>query len=91
MRKEKTVIMEEQVGEPVVQPRRELAQRVSGGVEVTLYWSPLDNSTTVEVWDSASEETIVFGIPPERALEAFYHPFAQLASSFDELVPVADA
>jgi hypothetical protein len=86
MRKERTVIVEEQV-----QPRRELAQRVSGGVEVTLYWSPLDNSTTVQVWDSASEETIVFGVPPERALEAFYHPFAQLASSFDELVPVADA
>lgn len=85
------MIVEEQVGEQVVQPRRELAQRVSGGVEVTLYWSPLDNSTTVEVWDSASEETIVFGVPPERALEAFYHPFAQLASSFDELVPVADA
>jgi hypothetical protein len=71
--------------------RRELAQRVSGGIEVTLYWSPLENSTTVEVWDSASEETIVFGVPPERALEAFYHPFAQLASSFEELVPIADA
>jgi hypothetical protein len=37
------------------------------------------------------DETIVFGVPPERALEAFYHPFAQLASSSDELVPVADA
>ncbi|HEY2741276.1 MAG TPA: hypothetical protein VGI69_03750 [Gaiellaceae bacterium] len=74
-----------------VQPRRELASRVSGGIEVALYWSPFDNSTTVEVWDAASEETIVFVIPPERALEAFYHPFAQLASSFHELVPVADA
>ena len=31
------------------------------------------------------------GVPPERALEAFYHPFAQLAVPFDELVPVADA
>jgi hypothetical protein len=29
--------------------------------------------------------------PPKRALEAFYHPFAQLSASFDELVPVADA
>jgi len=74
-----------------VQPRRELASRVSGGIEVALYWSPFDNSTTVEVWDSAADETIVFGVPPERALEAFYHPFAQLASSFDELIPVADA
>jgi hypothetical protein len=68
---------------------RELARRVSGGIEVALYWSPLDNSTTVEVWDGASEETLVFGVAPERALEAFYHPFAQLAASFGELVPIA--
>jgi hypothetical protein len=83
------MVMKEQ--ELVVQPRRELASRVSGGIEVTLYWSPLDNGTTVEVWDSAYDETIVFDVPPERALEAFYHPFAQLSASLDELVPVADA
>ena len=83
--------MKEQIGEVFVQTRRELARRVSGGIEVALYWSPLDNGTTVEVWDAGSEETIVFAVPPARALEAFYHPFAQLAVSFDELVPVADA
>lgn len=83
--------METQAGELFVQPRRELARRVSGGIEVALYWSPLDDSTTVEVWDAWSEETIVFGVPADRALEAYYHPFAQLAASFDELVPVADA
>ena len=83
--------MDTQLGEPFVPPRRELARRVSGGIDVGLYWSPLDNSTTVEVWDAGSEETIVFAVPPKRALEAFYHPFAQLATSFDELVPVADA
>ena len=83
--------MNEQVSEPIVQSRRELARRASGAIEVALYWSPLDDSTTVEVWDAVSDETIVFDVPPERALEAFYHPFAQLASSFDELVPVAEA
>jgi len=83
--------MNQQVGEPLVQLRRELAHRVSGGIEVALYWSPLDNSTTVEVWDSACDETLVFAVPPERALEAFHHPFAQLSASFDELVPVVDA
>jgi len=72
------------------QLRRELARRVSGGIEVALYWSPLDNSTTVEVWQAASEETLVFAVPAGRALEAFYHPFAQLAAPLDELVPVAD-
>jgi len=83
--------MNAQVGEPLVPLRRELARRVSGGIEVALYWSPLDNSTTVEVRDARSEETLVFEVAPERALEAFYHPFAQLATSSDELVPVADA
>jgi hypothetical protein len=82
--------MKAQPGEPI-QPRRELARRVSGGIEVTLYWSPLDNSTTVEVWQATTEETFVVPVPPERALEAFYHPFAQLTASFEELVPVADA
>jgi hypothetical protein len=83
--------MEAHADELFVQPRRELARRVSGGIEVALYWSPLDDSTTVEVWDAVFDETIVFDVPPERALEGFYHPFAQLASSIDELVPVADA
>jgi hypothetical protein len=72
------------------QHRRELARRVSGGIEVALYWSPLDNGISVEVWDAASEETLVFDVAPERALEAFHHPFAQLAASFGELVPVAE-
>jgi hypothetical protein len=73
------------------QHRRELARRVSGGIEVALYWSPLDNGISVEVWDAPSEETLVFDVRPERALEAFYHPFAQLSASFEELIPVADA
>ena len=83
--------MNEQPGELVVQPRRELARRVNGGIEVALYWSPLDNRTTVEVWDVAADETLVFDVPAARALEAYYHPFAQLGASFGVLVPVADA
>jgi hypothetical protein len=83
--------MRDPVGEPFVQPRRELARRVSGGIEVTLYWSPCDDSTTVEVWQPASGETLLLAVAPQRALEAYYHPFVELAASFDELVPVADA
>jgi hypothetical protein len=79
---------DEQIGEPAV---LELAHRVNGGIEVTLFWSPVDDSTAIEVWDAASEERIVFGVRAEHALDAFYHPFAQLAASFDELAPVADA
>ena len=58
--------------------QHELAHRVSGGVEVTLYWSSADNTTSVEVFHAATETTFEFGVPGERALDAFYHPFAHL-------------
>jgi len=61
-----------------VRPRRELAHRVSGGIEVTLYWSAHNNSTSIEVWQSATEETLQFTVANEQALEAFHHPFAHL-------------
>lgn len=57
-------------------PRRELARRVSGGLEVTLYWDSYENSTSVEVWQRATGETLAFSVPRERALDGFYHPFA---------------
>lgn len=84
-------MMNEQVAQPIVRPRRELAHRVSGGIEVRLYWSPDDGSITVEVWQPESEVTLLLEVAPERALEAFYHPFAQLRAASVELVPVADA
>ena len=45
-------------------------------IEVTLYWCERDNSTTIEVWQPACEERIGFSVAGERALDAFYHPFA---------------
>ncbi len=76
-----TTLEEETLGDSwpgIIRPRRELARRASGGIEVTLYWSAHDNSTRIEVWQSASEETLHFSVAPELALEAFYHPFAHL-------------
>ena len=73
----------------IFQPRRELAQRVSGGLEITLYWSAADNSTSIEVFQPDSGEVVAFAVPRERALDAFYHPFAHLALvSVDPLAPV---
>jgi hypothetical protein len=65
----------------VFEPRRELARRVSGGLEVTLYWSADDNSTSVEVWQHASGETVAFAVEGGRALDAFYYPFAHLPTA----------
>lgn len=48
----------------IVQARRELAHRVSGGFEVALYWSALDDSTSVEIWQRASGEILFFTSPP---------------------------
>jgi hypothetical protein len=72
-------------------PRRELAYRVSGGIEVTLYWSADDNSTSVEVWQPASGETLLFTVARECALEAFYHPFAHLPIGRDVPTPALEA
>ena len=58
---------------------RELDRRVSGGLEITLYWHPEDNTTSVEVHHQATDETIAFPVPRDRALDAFHHPFAHLA------------
>ena len=62
--------------------RRELAHRVSGGIEVTLYWRAADNSTSIEVWQPASEERFAFVVSSEDALAAFHHPFAHLPRTF---------
>ena len=60
-------------------PRRELAFRSSGGLEIALYWNADDNTTEIEVHQTATEETINFPVPPDRALDAFHHPFAHIA------------
>jgi hypothetical protein len=71
----------------MVTTRRELAHRVSGGIEITLYWSEHDNSTSVEVSQASSGETLLFTVAGERALDAFYHPFAHLPAALDDLTP----
>jgi hypothetical protein len=65
----------------VCNPRRELTRRVSGGIEVTLYWSADDNSTSVDICQPESGETLTFTVGGERALDAFYHPFAHLPTA----------
>jgi len=59
--------------------RRELAHRVNDGLEITLYWHPDDNRTSIDIHQAATEETISFPVPADRALDAFHHPFVHLA------------
>ena len=54
----------------------ELANRRSGGVEVRLLWSRDSDVCTVAVADDRTGEVFEVKVARERALDAFYHPFA---------------
>jgi len=41
----------------------ELAHRVSGGMEIKLYWNADEDSTSVEVWQPASGELLILEVP----------------------------
>ena len=58
---------------------RELAARESDGIHVLLLWHPCENALTVEVEDARLGDSFQLAVAPERALDAFYHPFAYAA------------
>jgi hypothetical protein len=58
---------------------RELAERESDGVHVLLLWHPADNALTVSVEDARVGKRFRFAVAPDRALDAFYHPYAHAA------------
>ena len=60
---------------------RELAHRVSDGLEVTLSWYPADDALVVRVCDQ--RDGTCFEIRPERhlALDVYHHPYAYLPVS----------
>lgn len=58
---------------------RELAARESDGIHVLLLWHPDDNALTVTVEDERVGDRFQLAVAPDRALDAFYHPFAYAA------------
>ena len=60
--------------------RRELAQRASNGIEVTLLWTESTNVITIAVIDSHSAEELEFEVDGTFALDAFNHPYAYAAT-----------
>ena len=73
-------------------PREELAQRTADGIEVTLLWSQCDDSITVEVFDRGAENLFELEVARDRALDAFYHPYAYAAQQgLDYELPVLKA
>jgi hypothetical protein len=59
----------------------ELANRRNGNVEVWLYWRRGDGECTVSVSDEWTGEAFELKVERERALDAFYHPFAYAAAA----------
>jgi hypothetical protein len=58
---------------------RELASRESDGLAVRLVWHPIEDALTVSVTDSRTGGRFQVAVGRERALDAFYHPFAYAA------------
>ena len=55
---------------------RELAARESDGIHVVLLWHPAVNGVSVSVEDARFGDRLEFPVAPDRALDAFYHPYA---------------
>ena len=64
---------------PALHETRELAARKSDGVHVRLLWHPADNAVTVSVEDARAGAGFQLAVAPDRALDAFHHPFAYAA------------
>ena len=58
---------------------RELATRDSDGLRVQLLWHPSADAITVEIEDMHAGDRFHVAVARERALDAFYHPFAYAA------------
>jgi hypothetical protein len=55
---------------------RELAERVSNGTLIRLFWLQGTRELWVEISEPDVDVTIVIPAEPDRALEAFHHPYA---------------
>jgi hypothetical protein len=64
---------------PATPHTRELAARDSDGIHVLLLWHPRENALTVSVEDARVGDRFQLAVAPDRALDAFYHPFAYAA------------
>jgi len=55
---------------------RELAQRRSGDVDVILLWHPQLDRVELCLLDLTTGVSVHVGVPREKALDAFHHPYA---------------
>jgi hypothetical protein len=58
---------------------RELARRLSDGIDVRLFWDSREDRLMVSVLDGMTGEFFELPAPREAALEVFNHPYAYAA------------
>jgi hypothetical protein len=83
--------------ENLSQEALELNHRENAGVIVSLLWRKASDIISVAVHDEATNEEFELSVPPEAALDAFYHPFAYAArigtlvtaEAFESIDPIA--
>jgi hypothetical protein len=59
---------------------RELARRLSGTEEIVLLWYPTTEQVAICIHDIATGVSFHLEVARGRAIDAFYHPYAYLAS-----------
>ena len=64
---------------PATLQTRELAACDSDGIYVQLLWHRRQNTLTVAVEDVRVGNRFELAVAPDRALDAFYHPYAYAA------------
>jgi hypothetical protein len=67
------------MGECVSAQTRELAQRLSGTVEVLLLWHREIDRVGLSVRDLSTGAGFHLEVAPANAIDAFYHPYAYAA------------
>ena len=72
-------------------PARELAQRLSGTDEVLLLWHPASKQVELSIRDLATGAAFHLEVAPATAMDAFYHPYAYVASRENLRVVKAEA
>jgi hypothetical protein len=71
--------------------RSELAHRSTDGIEVSLFWSKPINRVTIELVDNRIDERLEFEVAPDKALDAFRHPYAYAPARALDLVETRTA
>ena len=61
-------------------PLRELAQRRTANLEVTLLWNRRSRRVWISIYDIDTDEQRAALVPHDRALDAFNHPYTYLAA-----------